>query len=97
MRELGDLGGLTLFGPADPAARGGLISFHDPAVHAHDMAQLLDARGVAVRAGHHCAQPLHKRFGVVATTRASFAMYNSHDDIDALIEGIIYARSILGS
>jgi len=95
--RLSSLGGLTLYGPADPSHRGGLISFHDPAVHAHDMAQLLDARGVAVRAGHHCAQPLHKRLGVVATTRASFAMYNSHDDIDALVDAITYARSIFAS
>ena len=95
--RLSDLGGLKLFGPADPAARGGLISFHDPAVHAHDMAQLLDARGIAVRAGHHCAQPLHKRLGVAATTRASFAMYNSHDDIDALVDAITYARSVFAT
>ena len=95
--RLSDLGGLKLFGPSDPAARGGLISFHDPAVHAHDMAQLLDSRGIAVRAGHHCAQPLHKRLGVSSTTRASFAMYNSHDDIDALVDAITYARSIFAS
>jgi len=95
--RLSDLGGLKLFGPSDPAARGGLISFHDPAVHAHDMAQLLDSRGIAVRAGHHCAQPLHKRLGVSSTTRASFAMYNSHDDIDALVDAINYARSIFAS
>jgi cysteine desulfurase/selenocysteine lyase len=95
--RLSALKGLTLYGPADPAARGGLISFHDPAVHSHDMAQLLDARGVAVRAGHHCAQPLHKRLGVTATTRASFAMYNSHDDIDALVDAISYARSVFSA
>jgi cysteine desulfurase/selenocysteine lyase len=92
--RLSALGGLKLFGPADPSVRGGLVSFHDPTVHAHDMAQLLDSRGVAVRAGHHCAQPLHKRLGVAATTRASFAMYNSHDDIDALVDAISYARSV---
>ncbi|MCK9996370.1 MAG: SufS family cysteine desulfurase [Candidatus Krumholzibacteria bacterium] len=92
--RLSDLGSLKLFGPEDPVARGGLISFHDPSVHSHDMAQLLDARGVAVRAGHHCAQPLHRRLGVNATTRASFAMYNSHDDIDALVDAISYARSV---
>lgn len=95
--RLSSLGGLTLYGPADPTARGGLISFHDPSVHSHDMAQLLDSRGIAVRAGHHCAQPLHKRLGVAATTRASFAMYNCHDDIDALVDGITYARSIFAS
>jgi len=92
--RLSALGGLTLYGPADPARRGGLISFHDPTIHPHDMAQILDSRGVAVRAGHHCAQPLHRALGVVATTRISFAMYNSHDDVDALVDGIAYARSI---
>lgn len=92
--KLAALGGLTLYGPSDPTERGGLISFHDPTVHAHDMAQLLDSRGVAVRAGHHCAQPLHKQLGVVATTRASFAMYNDHSDVDAMIDAIAYARSI---
>jgi len=95
--RLAALGGLKMYGPADPAKRGGLISFHDPSVHSHDMAQLLDSRGIAVRAGHHCAQPLHKTLGVIATTRVSFAMYNSHEDVDALIEGIKYARSIFAS
>jgi len=95
--RLSALGGLKLFGPADPSARGGLVSFHDPMVHSHDMAQLLDSRGVAVRAGHHCAQPLHKKLGVAATTRASFAMYNSHDDIDALVDAISYARSVFAT
>lgn len=95
--KLSALGGLTLFGPADPTERGGLISFHDPLVHSHDMAQLLDARGVAVRAGHHCAQPLHRRLGVAATTRASFAMYNSHDDVDALVDAVTYARSVFSA
>jgi len=97
IEKLQRLGGLTLYGPLDPSERGGLISFHDPKVHAHDMAQLLDSRGVAVRAGHHCAQPLHQRLGVAATTRVSFSLYNSHDDIDALIEGIGYARSVFGA
>lgn len=95
--RLSALGGLTLYGPAEAAARGGLVSFHDPLVHPHDMAQLLDARGVAVRAGHHCAQPLHRRLGVPATTRASFALYNSHDHVDALVDGIRYARSVFGA
>lgn len=90
-------GGLTIYGPRDAARRGGLVSFHDPMVHPHDMAQLLDSLGIAVRAGHHCAQPLHRRLGVVATSRASFGMYNSHEDIDALIDGIGYARSVFGA
>ena len=91
--RLSGLGGLTLYGPADPEKRGGLISFHDPLVHPHDMATLLDQRGVAVRAGHHCAQPLHRILGVVATTRMSLGMYSNHDDIDALVDAIAFARS----
>lgn len=90
-------GGLTIYGPREAERRGGLVSFHDPMVHPHDMAQLLDSVGIAVRAGHHCAQPLHRRLGVVATSRASFGMYNSHDDIDALLDGIGYARSVFGA
>ncbi len=90
-------GGLTIYGPRDPERRGGLVTFHDPMVHPHDMAQLLDSLGIAIRAGHHCAQPLHRKLGVVATSRASFGMYNSHDDIDALVDGIGYARSVFGA
>ncbi len=95
--RLAALGGLTLFGPADPEARAGLISFHDDRVHPHDLATLLDQRGVAVRAGHHCAQPLHRRLGVAATARASFGLYTGRDDIDALIEGIVFARGVMGA
>ncbi|MHB8079512.1 MAG: aminotransferase class V-fold PLP-dependent enzyme [Candidatus Krumholzibacteriia bacterium] len=92
--RLAGVPGLRLFGPADPDLRGSLVSFHDPQVHPHDMATLLDQRGIAVRAGHHCAQPLHRRLGVVATTRASFGLYTSHDEVDALIDGIAFARSV---
>ena len=90
--QLSDLGGLRLLGPSDPRERGGLISFHDPAVHPHDLATLLDQQGVAVRAGHHCAQPLHRRLGLAATTRASFGVYSDTDDVDALVDGIRFAR-----
>ncbi len=93
LERLNGLGGLQILGPPDPSERGGLISFHDPEVHPHDLAQLLDQRGVAVRAGHHCAQPLHRKLGLAATTRASFGVYSNHDDVDALIEGLEYARS----
>jgi cysteine desulfurase / selenocysteine lyase len=92
--RLAGVPGLRLCGPADPDRRGGLVSFHDPRVHPHDLATLLDQRGIAVRAGHHCAQPLHRRLGVVATTRASFGLYSSHDEVDALIDGIAFARSV---
>lgn len=97
LERLQSAGGLRLLGPLDASRRGGLVAFHDPMVHPHDMAQLLDSLGVAIRAGHHCAQPLHRRLGLVATSRASFGMYNSHDDIDALIDGIGYARSVFGA
>jgi cysteine desulfurase/selenocysteine lyase len=92
--RLRDLGGLTIYGPGSAAERGGLVSFWDPDVHPHDLSTVLDQYGIAVRAGHHCAQPLHRRLGVPATTRASFGVYNRRDDIDALIEGIVAARRI---
>jgi cysteine desulfurase/selenocysteine lyase len=93
-QKLAALDGLQLYGPPDPARRGGLISFHHDTVHSHDMAQVLDELGVAVRAGHHCAQPLHRRLGVVATTRASFGLYSNQDDVDRLVDGINFARKV---
>lgn len=90
--RLAALPGLRILGPLDPRRRGGLVSFADPHVHPHDMAQLLDEHGVAVRAGHHCAQPLHRLLGLVATTRASFGVYSTEDDVDALVDGIRFAR-----
>ncbi len=95
--RLSSLPGLVIFGPRDAERRGGLVSFHDPEVHPHDMATLLDQAGVAVRAGHHCAQPLHRRLGVVATTRASFGIYSTTSDVDALYEAIQFARRYFGS
>ena len=65
-------------------------------MHAHDVATILDREGVAVRAGHHCAQPLMERFGVASTTRASFALYNTHAEVDALVAALHKARKILG-
>ena len=94
LTELQKLGDLKIFGPLDPDLRGGLVSFHDPLVHPHDLSTVLDQLGVAVRAGHHCAQPLHRRLGVMATTRASFGIYSRTEDIDALIAGIIEARKV---
>jgi len=90
------LGGLTIFGPLDPNRRAGLVSFWDPTVHPHDMSTILDQAGVMVRAGHHCAQPLHRRLDVPATTRASFGLYTNRDDIDALVDGILTARKVFG-
>jgi len=94
LEKLTGLGGLTIFGPEDPARRGGLVSFHDPLVHPHDLSTILDQLGIAVRAGHHCAQPLHRRLGVVATTRASFGVYSTLGEIDALVAGITEARKV---
>jgi cysteine desulfurase/selenocysteine lyase len=85
--------GLTILGPADAAARGGAISFELEGVHPHDIAQVLDSRGVAVRAGHHCAKPVHQRFGVQASTRMSSYLYTTPAEIDALVEGLEYTRS----
>jgi len=92
LQALEALGGLHIFGPRDPARRGGLVSFEDPAIHPHDLASLVDQRGVALRAGHHCAQPLHRRLGVVASARVSFGLYSTTDDVDALIDALRFAR-----
>lgn len=85
--RLGELGFIRILGP-QPEARAGIVSFVVEGIHAHDVAQLLDTVGVAVRAGHHCAMPLHKRLGVTASVRASFYLYNSLDEIDRLLEGL---------
>ncbi len=95
--RLEGLGKLVVYGPTDALMRGGVVSFSDERVHPHDMATLLDECGVAVRAGHHCAQPLHRRLGVVATTRASFGVYTSEEDVEALIDAIAFARRYFGS
>ncbi len=94
--RLASLRWLQLHGPADPHRRTGLISFYDPQLHPHDLAQILDSEGIAVRAGHHCAQPLMRRLGVPATTRASFGLYNTTEDVDALVEGLLAARRYFG-
>ncbi|WP_139983155.1 cysteine desulfurase [Nocardioides litoris] len=85
--------GLTVLGPLDAEGRGGAISFEIDGVHPHDVAQVLDARGIAVRAGHHCAKPAHARFGVQSSTRMSSYLYTTPAEIDALVEGLHYTRS----
>ena len=85
--------GLTVLGPTDPTLRGGAISFEIDGVHPHDVAQVLDSRGVAVRAGHSCAKPAHARFGVQSSTRMSSYLYTTPAEIDAFIEGLEYVRS----
>jgi cysteine desulfurase/selenocysteine lyase len=96
LERLAALGWLEIHGPSDPGRRGGLVSFVDPQIHPHDLAQVLDGRGIAIRAGHHCAQPLMRRLGVAATARASFAVYNDNDDVDALVDGLVAARRYFG-
>jgi cysteine desulfurase/selenocysteine lyase len=86
--------GLTLHGPAAAADRGALISFALEGVHPHDIGEILGRHGVCVRAGHHCAQPLMRRLGVGATTRASFAVHNTASDVDRLIEGLHEVRRV---
>lgn len=87
---------LDLYGPMDPGIRGGVIPFNVPGVHPHDVAQVLDRSGIAVRAGHHCTMPLHERLDLAATARASFNVYTTRADIDALIAGIAEVKRIFG-
>src|SRR5262245_35228885 len=96
LERLAAVSGLHLFGPSDPGQRIAVFSFELPGLHPHDVATVLDAQGIAVRAGHHCAQPLMRRLGVPATTRASCYLYNTTDDIDRLAEGLESARSLFG-
>ena len=88
--------GVRLFGPEDPDARAGVVSFTMETAHPHDIATILDAEGVAIRAGHHCAQLVMKRFGVPATARASFYLYNTDEDVDRLLAGLESVREIFG-
>jgi cysteine desulfurase/selenocysteine lyase len=87
---------VRVLGPADAAGRSGAVAFVVDGVHAHDVGQVLDDAGVAVRVGHHCAWPLHRRFGVTATTRASFAAYNTVGEVDALLEALDRVPAVFG-
>ena len=93
LEGLATVPGLTVMGPLDARERGGAISFEIEGVHPHDVAQVLDSRGVAVRAGHHCAKPAHARFGVQSSTRMSSYLYTTPAEIDALVDGLEYTRS----
>lgn len=92
--RLREVPGLVIHGPTDPGERSGVISFTMGDVHPHDLATILDAEGVAIRAGHHCTQPLMRRLGLSATARASFYLYNTPDDVDRLVQGLERAREI---
>ena len=86
--RLVDVPGVTIYGPLDPDRRGGVVSFGLEGVHPHDIGQVLDSRGIAIRAGHHCAQPVMQRLNVTATARASFYIYNTEAEVDALEEAV---------
>jgi len=88
LKRLGEVQGLRVYGPAELEHRGGVVSFTLGSIHPHDVAQVLDEEGIAVRAGHHCTMPLHRRLGLQATTRASFSVYSTADEVDALIAGL---------
>jgi cysteine desulfurase / selenocysteine lyase len=90
--KMNQVEGMTIFGPKDPGQRAGLVTFNIDDVHPHDVATVLDAEGIAVRAGHHCAQPLMKWLNVSATARASFYLYNTEEDIDKLVAGLVKTK-----
>lgn len=96
LAQLAEVQGVRVYGPKDPEARGGAVAFTVEGVHPHDVAQVLDAEGICVRAGHHCAQPLHRALGVQATARASVYLYNTPEDIDALVRGVERVRAFFG-
>jgi cysteine desulfurase / selenocysteine lyase len=94
LERVGEVPGVTVFGPPAGGDRGGIVSFSLEGVHAHDVSEILDRHGVAVRAGHHCAQVLMQRLGVPATTRASLAVYNTREEVDRLVEGLLETRRV---
>jgi cysteine desulfurase/selenocysteine lyase len=95
LERLEEIPGLKVFGPSADK-KGGVAAFTFDGVHPHDVAQILDRDGIAVRAGHHCAQPLHEKFGITATTRASFYLYSTKDEVDKLVEGIYKVKKVFG-
>jgi cysteine desulfurase/selenocysteine lyase len=95
MQQLADMGGLKILGPG-AAHKGGVVSFTMEGVHPHDVAQMLDMDGIAVRAGHHCAMPLHDKYQIPATTRASFYLYNTREEVDALVKSLDKVKQLFG-
>src|SRR2546421_12357712 len=93
LERLAEIPGMHLYGPP-PERRAGIVSFNLEGVHPHDVAQVLDLEGVAIRAGHHCCQPLMAKLGVAATNRASFYLYSLPEEVDRLVEGVDKARTL---
>ena len=96
LQELGKLTGVHIVGPTTPENRGSAISFNIDGIHSHDIGQFLDDDGIAVRVGHHCAEPLHTHFGLSGTTRASFYIYKTLDEVDRLVDGITRVQKFFG-
>lgn len=96
MDELNKVDGLTMYGPDDPEVKAGVIAFTLKSAHAHDIAQILNEDNVCIRSGNHCAMPLHLSMGVAATARASFYVYTTKDDIDALVAGLKKVNTMFG-
>ncbi len=95
LERLEEVPGVQVLGP-EASQRGGVAAFTFESIHPHDVSQILDSRGIAVRAGHHCAMPLHERYNVPATTRASFYLYSKPSEVDALIEGLYKVKEVFG-
>ncbi len=93
MERLSEIDGIEIYGPSSEQ-RGGLVSFNLADVHPHDIAAALDYDGIAIRAGHHCAQPLHEKLGIKASARASFYLYNTMEEVDRLVNGLHKVKKV---
>jgi cysteine desulfurase/selenocysteine lyase len=96
MERLATVPDLKMYGPRSLEQRSGVISFTLADIHPHDLATILDSQGIAIRAGHHCTQPLMRHLQLSATARASFYLYNTVDEVDRLVDGLHHARSLFG-
>jgi cysteine desulfurase/selenocysteine lyase len=96
LERLAEVPEVTIYGPTDPDVRGGVATFNLGEIHPHDVAAVLDTEGIAIRAGHHCAMPLHLKLGLKATSRASFYVYTLREEVDRLVEGLYKAKSVYG-
>jgi cysteine desulfurase/selenocysteine lyase len=97
LERLSEESDVTLYGPMDAKARGGVVAFNVGDVHSHDVAAVLDAEAIAIRVGHHCCQPIMRRYDIPGTARASFYLYNTHEDVDKLVSGLAHVRELFGS
>ena len=96
LERMAELPWVRVFGPAEAEARSGVVAFEIEGAHPHDVATILDSEGIAIRAGHHCTQPLMRRLGVSATSRASFYIYNTEAEIDRMVDALHMVNDIFG-